>query len=330
MRADQIRVVAEAAYTAGCEFGPGAAEHVLDIISGASHHVAAGLLYWDAGTRRHWTLASTGYLPSFLSHVHSAMMDGPVFRRLVRVRIPLRYDDAPFDFRDTEVYRQALGPVGYGDGLSVALFLDGDRYAGMLHMNADSSDGFDDDVRDLVAALAPTLGRLCDPTRHTLDPLDDDFCAQIVTAKEIRPVAGRLMSRVLTDRSEIRRVAAWFLASSAPTLRGLWADGDGSWHQVVLLRIRESLAGRARVVLVGDRPCKLPYGLSPREIDVLTRVTRGASNPKIAAELCVAPRTIATHMEHILAKLGCDGRAAAASRAAREGLVRLDLPEPSF
>jgi DNA-binding CsgD family transcriptional regulator len=216
--------------------------------------------------------------------------------------------------------------VGYGDGLSVALFVDGGRYAGMLHMNADSSDEFDDSVRDLIAALAPTLGRMCDPTRQRLEALDEDFCAQIVTASGIRSVAGRRRSQVLTDGSRIGQVAARFLRSSAPSMHGLWATGKGRWHHVVLLRVRDPMTGRAQVVLAGDRPRELPYGLSPREIDVLTHLSRGEPNIRIAAELCIAPRTVATHIEHILDKLDCDSRAAAASRAVREGLVRLDVP----
>lgn len=329
MRADYVSVVAEAAYTAGSGVGPSVAEQVLDIIKGASHHVAAGLLYWDEGVGRHRTLASTGYRPNFLDHIQAVMMDGPVFPRLVRGRVPLRFDDAPYDFRQTEVYLRALEPVGYGDGLSMALFLDSDRYVGMLHMNADASDGFDDKIRDLVAALAPTLGRMCDPTRQRLEALDDDFCAQIVTAGGIWPVAGRRRSRVLTDGSRIGQVAARFLRSSAPSMHGLWATGNGKWHHVVLLRVRGSMTGRDQVVLAGDRPRELPYGLSPREIDVLAHLSRGEPNIRIATELCVAPRTIATHIEHILDKLDCDSRTAAASRAVREGLVRLDLPEPA-
>lgn len=330
MRSDHVSLVAEAAYAAGWERGPGAAEHVLDVVRAASHHVAAGLLQWDAGARRHRVLATTGYLPSFLTQIQAGLTDGPVFRRLVRARVPLRYDDAPYDFRQMDVYQRILAPVGYGDGLSAALYLDGDRYVGMLHMSADSSDAFGDDVRDFVAALVPVLGHLCDLARLSPGSLGDDYCAQVVTVSEIRPVSGRLLSPVLTEGSGIHRVVAHFLESSNPAIQGLWPDRTRSWRQVVLLRIRDTLSGSARSALVGDRPYELPYGLSGREVDVLTHVSRGTSNLQIAADLCVAPRTVATHVEHILAKLGCESRTGAASRAAREGLIRLDLLEPVF
>lgn len=328
MRADHMGVVAEAAYTAGREAGTPAAEHVLAILSGASHHVAAGLLSWDPDARRHHVLASPGYPASFVDRFHQQMMDGPIFRRLVQAGGPLRYDDAPHDFRDQPVYVETLGPVGYGDGLSAALHVDG-RYTGMLHMSAEEVAAFDDDIRDVVTALTPALARLCDVERMSPPDLDDDFCAQLVVGGEIREVSGRRLSPVLTRDGLLRSVAATYLRSSAGTVRGLWADGLG-WREVVLSRACDGAPGRAKVVLVGDRPCHLPHGLSRREVDVLTLVARGASNAQAATELVVASRTVATHIEHILDKLGCDTRAAAAALATREGIVRLDLGTAAF
>lgn len=328
MRTEHVMVIAEAAYTAGRESGSVAADHVLGILSGASNHVAAGLLAWDQDARRHRVLASPGYGAAFLAQLHQEMMDGPVFRRLVEVGQPLRFDDPPHDFRRLAVYREMLAPEGYGDGLSAALYVEG-RYSGMLHMSAERGKAFDDEIRDVVAALAPSLGRLCDPAHQALDSLDEDYTAQIVVGPDIHPVAGRERSPVLTDDSAIRAVAGRFLASAAPSVRGLWAASPG-WRQVVLFRVRDPRTARDRVALVGDRPFVLPYGLSPREVDVLTHVVRGSSNATIAATLGIASRTVATHIEHILAKFACDSRAAAAARATREGLVRLDMGDPAF
>lgn len=52
--------------------------------------------------------------------------------------------------------------------------------------------------------------------------------------------------------------------------------------------------------------------LSSREIEVLELVARGKSNAAIAADLFISPRTAATHLEHILSKLGAANRAQAA------------------
>ena len=52
--------------------------------------------------------------------------------------------------------------------------------------------------------------------------------------------------------------------------------------------------------------------LSTREVEVLELIAQGKSNAAIAADLFIAPRTAATHIEHILSKLGAANRAQAA------------------
>jgi DNA-binding CsgD family transcriptional regulator len=66
-------------------------------------------------------------------------------------------------------------------------------------------------------------------------------------------------------------------------------------------------------------------GLTPRELEVLGLVVDGCSNQEIARTLVVAPRTVAAHLEHILAKLGVRTRTGAAVKAQREGLF---IPGP--
>ncbi|MFL5762017.1 MAG: AAA family ATPase [Thermomicrobiales bacterium] len=61
--------------------------------------------------------------------------------------------------------------------------------------------------------------------------------------------------------------------------------------------------------------------LSVREAEVLRLVAAGQSNPEIAQDLFISPRTVTTHLTHIFAKLGVDGRAEAAACAIRGGLI---------
>ncbi|PZT70683.1 hypothetical protein DN402_32705 [Streptomyces sp. SW4] len=85
-------------------------------------------------------------------------------------------------------------------------------------------------------------------------------------------------------------------------------------YQRRLLELR--LTRRDRAVLVTCRAVAHPAGLSPRETEVLAELTRGRTNREIAGRLGVGVRTVATHVEHLLAKLGVPNRAAAAGRAA--------------
>lgn len=61
--------------------------------------------------------------------------------------------------------------------------------------------------------------------------------------------------------------------------------------------------------------------LSGRELEILRLVGAGHSNAEIAQTLVVARRTVSTHVEHILVKLGARNRADAAVRALRLGLL---------
>lgn len=63
----------------------------------------------------------------------------------------------------------------------------------------------------------------------------------------------------------------------------------------------------------------LSLGLSAREAEILYWVAQGKTNPETALILGIARRTVATHVEHILAKLGVENRCAAA-RCASEVL----------
>ena len=68
------------------------------------------------------------------------------------------------------------------------------------------------------------------------------------------------------------------------------------------------------------------HRLTPRELEVLGLLVEGCSNEEIARALVVAPRTVAAHLEHVLAKLEAPTRTLAAVRAERDGLY---VPVPS-
>jgi DNA-binding NarL/FixJ family response regulator len=63
--------------------------------------------------------------------------------------------------------------------------------------------------------------------------------------------------------------------------------------------------------------------LTPREIEVLERVSRGLPSKLIAQQLDVTESTIKFHLSSIYAKLGVASRTEAVSRAARLGLITL-------
>ena len=64
------------------------------------------------------------------------------------------------------------------------------------------------------------------------------------------------------------------------------------------------------------------FGLTGRERDILMLLAEGRRQDDIAAELVTSPKTVATHIQRVLAKLGVHSRAEAVAAAHREGLAR--------
>jgi DNA-binding NarL/FixJ family response regulator len=63
------------------------------------------------------------------------------------------------------------------------------------------------------------------------------------------------------------------------------------------------------------------FGLTKRELATLKRVALGMSQHEIATEFSISPRTVANHLQHIMAKLGVHSRAEAVAFAHTNGLV---------
>ena len=66
-------------------------------------------------------------------------------------------------------------------------------------------------------------------------------------------------------------------------------------------------------------------GLSPREREILSLLADGRTQGQIATELVISSKTVATHIQHILSKLGVNTRAQAVALAFRRGLVEPDV-----
>lgn len=71
----------------------------------------------------------------------------------------------------------------------------------------------------------------------------------------------------------------------------------------------------------GRGPRSRPDGLTPREIEVLCLVARGASNKEIAAALVISEKTARNHVERTYAKIGVSNRIGASMYALRHGLT---------
>ena len=60
--------------------------------------------------------------------------------------------------------------------------------------------------------------------------------------------------------------------------------------------------------------------VTPRELEVLTLLAEGNDQNQIALELGISPKTVATHIQHLLAKFGAHSRAQLVAHAYKYGL----------
>ncbi|WP_312029979.1 response regulator transcription factor [Actinomycetospora sp. TBRC 11914] len=67
---------------------------------------------------------------------------------------------------------------------------------------------------------------------------------------------------------------------------------------------------------------EIPEGLTAREVDTLRLVAEGLSNQQVASKLFVSEATVKTHVNHLISKLGVDGRPALVAWAWRHGVAQ--------
>jgi DNA-binding CsgD family transcriptional regulator len=125
-------------------------------------------------------------------------------------------------------------------------------------------------------------------------------------------------------RADDRSAAATVASEALRSARELGSE----WLAAEL----ESLAARARLRMLGPAEPAVatadgqhvdeePFGLTPRERQVLALVARGATNREIGLELHMAEKTASVHVSRILAKLDVRSRTEAAAVAVRQGLA---------
>jgi len=94
---------------------------------------------------------------------------------------------------------------------------------------------------------------------------------------------------------------------------------DAAIAKIVLSNLRPPTS--AEVVQVSPIENKNTYGLTERELDVLSLMVDGLSNPQIAEKLVITRATAKAHVHSILQKLSATTRTQATVTAMKEGLV---------
>ena len=140
----------------------------------------------------------------------------------------------------------------------------------------------------------------------------------------VEQTESRAAVRFFNARHEFSGFAQALLSSGRDLVRFMWIDDDKSWYAVRIdAETRPDDSVRALVSTMVTQP---PFGLTIRELDVLTLLSGGLGNREIAACLEMSLRTVTTHVERILVKLSQMSRTGAATLATDLGLLRLPTP----
>lgn len=294
-----------------------AAFEALDALTAIMPIDCAVIGRWDRKSREHSTLANIGY-PDFavrhferLSHTAKDIPNSPRDGRLLRLA------DVPHTERHGAIHTDVIEDLGFSDGVSMCLTVDG-ICVGALHVSTSGCNVVDDDALAVLRLIAGDLAAIVDPMHtiraqslvsagagafvwdesngRTVALTDDAWCELVSPTSPIREYIA------LTGRREVSRAVC------------VISDRE-------LVRIETTRQGRW--TLCTHEVVEAPNGLTVREVEVLAELATGKSNREIAASLLTSDRTVTSHVEHILTKLGVRNRTAAAAEANRLGLVRI-------
>lgn len=305
-----------------------AAADVLDVLCANAGVRAAALTSYDPVSDRHVMLCSSGYPVDVLDHLLSSafLVEDVGYRLLARAPFPRArcWRDVDVDYTRTPSATQVFGPAGYAGGATARLTTTDLRYTGDLHLSTDDRDLPTPAMMTALHHVAPVLAAATDVTRRLsllLGDLGPDArVALVAEAGAVTPLPDHAPPpELFADADLPRRVRAWRAgrahAASGPlgavTFHLLTPDGGCRLRLV-------AVAGGTVVVL---EPAQPPFGLTTRELQVLSLLSAGLLNAAIARRLGISDRTVAHHVEHILGKLEVTSRTAATRRAVEDGLL---------
>jgi DNA-binding CsgD family transcriptional regulator len=248
-----------------------------------------------------------------------------------RSRPPLSPSDLPYPAAELQTWAECLIPAGIHEALAVALFEPGGRHVGFLALLSGGKKPPSRLVRRRLAKLAPLLAQGIDPLRSLASAarLVSDAFAGVLVLQDgtTAPLPGLPGDELLTMQSVLLTTVLARVITGEVHMAFLWPrDSSASmpgYVRVTYLAASEPPLPELGIVLLSS--VGAVHRLTSRELEVLGMIVDGYANQQIARKLVVSTRTVATHVEHILAKLSAPTRTHAAVRAQREGVY---LPMP--
>ena len=154
--------------------------------------------------------------------------------------------------------------------------------------------------------------------------MDAYFCVEVDAQAAVVSVETGEISDVPEG---VREIARGLIADRVAHCAFIWMPEQEK--EPLLVDVSLSLAAVSHQPtghVTGAKCQEIPYGLTARELDVLTLLAFGLTNADVAERLTLSIRTVTTHVDHIMRKIGVFSRTSAAVTAVDEGMIRTPLP----
>jgi DNA-binding CsgD family transcriptional regulator len=278
---------------------------------------AASVAAAQPGTVEHVSLANDGYSPRVEQHLNKWLVHHDPGYLMMRRSSgpPMRWRDSPGHYRDTYSVQEVFLPAGFDEGITVCMHNRRGRYTGSLHLSVDDRRHPTDEAVRFLSHLQVMLGELTDLGSPP---------PQVVSAADkitITSTGGWHRGAACPVSDELVRQVRMLAAADTLPPWFWWQCPTGEVHLITTERIGDEIT-------VGRTTTDLPYGLSVRELEVLTLLVHGHTNAQIGRRMSISPKTVAKHVEHTLAKMGAASRTEAAVRATRGSLLLLSGARP--
>ncbi|MCU1473819.1 helix-turn-helix transcriptional regulator [Amnibacterium sp.] len=243
-----------------------------------------------------------------------------------RSRPPLSPSDLPYPAEELATWAECLLPADIHEALAVALFEPGGRHVGFLALLSGERRPPKPSSRRRLAEVAGLLAQGIDPMRSLADVsrLVSGAFAGVLLFEDgsIESLPGMPGDDLLAVHSGLLTTVGARVITGETHLSFLWPRDATASHEYVrvsyLTGIGSAFPDLLGIVLLSS--VETVHRLTARELEVLGMIVDGFSNHEIARRLVVTTRTVAAHVEHILAKLSSPTRTYAAVRAEREGI----------
>jgi DNA-binding CsgD family transcriptional regulator len=242
-----------------------------------------------------------------------------------RRQAPMSPSDLPYPRAELRTWSDCLMPAGIHEALGVALFEPGGRHVGHLTLFYGDRAPPSPHIRTGLSAATSVIGRGMDPLQSLTSAARLVRGAAsggvLVADGTVDVLPGLAMDPLLRSGTTVLKEAHAHIHAGHTYTSFLWPTRhESAAHlRVTVIASSATTPTMHQGVVVLSPPTEL-RGLTSRELEVLGYVVDGCSNQEISHRLVLSPRTVAAHLEHILAKLGSPSRTIAAVRACREGL----------